>query len=52
VDIQEGSRKVWRDGAFVPGAPGIEDASDAGEWIRFEVGAGSYSFKLIGGEGR
>jgi len=46
VRVKEGSKAVWRDGRFVPGVPGIESASDAGEWIKFEVGSGEYTLKL------
>lgn len=36
---------VWRIGAFIPGAPGIHSATDAGEWVEFEVGSGEYNFR-------
>ena len=48
VEVKERRRVVWRDGKFIPGAPGLESASDAADWIKFEVGSGSYAFKLSG----
>jgi alpha-L-rhamnosidase len=45
-EIRESSRLVWANGKLVPGVPGIDSASDAGDWIKFEVGSGTYSFKL------
>lgn len=36
---------VWRLGAFIPGTPGVHTASDAGEWVKFEVGSGAYIFR-------
>ncbi len=48
--MQEGRRIVWRHGKFVPGVPGIQGGSDAGDWIKFDVGSGPYSFKLVGSQ--
>jgi hypothetical protein len=46
--VTEGGRPVWQQGKFVPGVAGITAAVDAGEWVRFEVGAGSYKFVSFG----
>lgn len=45
VEVAEGGDVVWR-GEFVPGRPGISEAADEGQWIRFEVGAGEYEFQV------
>lgn len=47
VVIAEGSKPIWHAGKFVPGVPGVESASDAGDWVKFEVGSGTYSFRLM-----
>ncbi|HUV04468.1 MAG TPA: family 78 glycoside hydrolase catalytic domain [Armatimonadota bacterium] len=46
VEVKEGPRAVWRGGKFIPGVAGIDSASDAGDWIKFEAGSGTYSFRL------
>ena len=46
VQVKEDFTIIWRNGKFIPGVPGINGASDAGDWIKFEVGSGSYSFWL------
>ena len=46
--ITEGARVVWENGKYLPGDMGIDSASDAGDWVEFDCGAGSYSFKLTG----
>ncbi|MBP6963580.1 MAG: family 78 glycoside hydrolase catalytic domain [Armatimonadetes bacterium] len=46
-EVRIGRTPVWRKGKLVPGTPGIHAASDAGGWVRFEVGSGEYSF-LVG----
>jgi alpha-L-rhamnosidase len=47
VEVREGSTVVWRKGKFVP-ILGIDSTSDAGAWVRFEVGSGRYHFQLTG----
>ncbi|MCX6375659.1 MAG: family 78 glycoside hydrolase catalytic domain, partial [Armatimonadetes bacterium] len=47
VQVCEGGNPVWKNGKFVPGVAGISDASEAGDWIKFEVGSGTYSFRLM-----
>jgi len=49
IVVQEGGRTVWKEGAFVPGAPGISGAKLAGGRIVFEVGSGGYSFEARDG---
>ena len=45
AEVFEGGKPVWRDGAFVPGVPGISAGQAAGRWIRFEAGSGHYRFE-------
>ena len=49
IVVLEGGRTVWKEGAFVPGAPGISGAKLAGGRIVFEVGSGGYSFEARDG---
>ncbi|MDH7480629.1 MAG: family 78 glycoside hydrolase catalytic domain [Armatimonadota bacterium] len=44
--VKESGVLVWKGGKFIPGADGIESAADEGDWVRFEVGSGKYSFEL------
>lgn len=48
VDVSEGSRVVWRDGAYVEGAAGITAAVECDAFVTFDVGSGSYCFALCG----
>jgi len=48
VVIHEGERVVWEKGKFVPGTPGILNARQEKDRVVFEVGSGSYAFKLTG----
>jgi alpha-L-rhamnosidase len=50
VVIREGERVVWEKGRYVSGDPGLTGATRMGRTITFEVGSGSYSFRLTGGE--
>lgn len=44
AEVKVGTTAVWRKGKLVPGTPGIHSASDASDWVKFEVGSGDYSF--------
>ncbi|MBI4165785.1 MAG: family 78 glycoside hydrolase catalytic domain [Acidobacteria bacterium] len=56
VVVREGSHIVWDNGAFVPGTPGVNSASEGAEGASFlapakkvislEVGSGHYVFEL------
>ena len=52
IVITEGDREVWANGAYIEGADGIQGATDEKDCVTFDVGSGSYSFTLIGGEKR
>jgi len=51
VVIREGNTLVWENGRFIPGVAGLNSAEYAGEWIRFDVGSGNYSFKALAASG-
>lgn len=46
--VKETGVTVWSGGAFVPGRAGVTAGADAGNWVQFTVGSGSYSFDLVG----
>ncbi|MDI6829356.1 MAG: alpha-L-rhamnosidase C-terminal domain-containing protein, partial [Armatimonadota bacterium] len=48
--IRESGNFVWNDGKFVSDIAGVKSASDEGNWIKFEVGSGEYSFELSSGK--
>jgi alpha-L-rhamnosidase len=45
-EVRIGTTPVWQNGKLVPGTPGIHSASDAGDWVKLEVGSGEYSFTV------
>jgi alpha-L-rhamnosidase len=50
VAIREGDRVVWENGHYVGGDPGLTGATQDGRAIIFQVGSGTYSFRLTGSE--
>jgi alpha-L-rhamnosidase len=50
VVIREGDRVVWEKGHYVSGDPGLTGATREGTNIIFQLGSGTYSFRLTGGE--
>jgi len=48
VTVEEGGEVIWRNGSYVGGVAGITGGSENAECVTFDVGSGSYSFKLIG----
>ena len=48
VQVTEGTRPVWRDGAFAPGVQGVIEARADGDCVVVEVGSGSYDLELTG----
>lgn len=44
--VTENMTEVWKNGRFVPGVAGINAGTDAGSWIKFEVGSGRYVFRV------
>ena len=47
VSVREGGRAVWEKGVFRPGAAGIEAGEENEDAITFQVGSGSYDFRLV-----
>lgn len=48
VQVTESGTLLWRGGKLLGRVPGIESARDEGGWVSFEVGSGSYDFRLAG----
>ena len=48
VTIKESGYIVWDQGVFKTGNPGVLAAKDTGDHIAFNVGSGTYVFKLTG----
>ena len=44
--ITEGGKIVWKAGEFLKPVSGISGAQDSDDYVTFEVGSGSYSFRL------
>ena len=43
--IQEKQGLCWRNGAYIPGTPGITMGSEEGKYIVFQAGSGEYRFQ-------
>ena len=50
VVVREGDRVVWEKNHYVSGDPGLTGATREGRTIIFQVGSGTYSFRLTGSE--
>ena len=48
ISVEEGGEVVWKDGSYVSSVAGISSGSESDGYITFDVGSGSYSFKLDG----
>lgn len=46
VIVEEGGKTIWKDGRYVSGVTGITGGSESTDYLTFEVGSGSYSFKV------
>ena len=46
--VKEGTRAIWKDGKFVKGASGITAGSESEKYVTFDVGSGSYVFRIAG----
>jgi alpha-L-rhamnosidase len=44
--ITESGKIAWKGGRFLKPASGVSGAEDSGNYVTFEVGSGSYSFRL------
>jgi alpha-L-rhamnosidase len=48
VGITESGKPVWTDGSYVDGVAGITGGVEFADNVSFDVGSGSYRFKLTG----
>lgn len=48
VTVTESGKSVYRAGRFVKGVAGISSAEESEDYVTFDVGSGSYMFKLVG----
>ncbi len=48
VTVTENGKSVYRAGRFVKGVAGISSAEESEDYVTFDVGSGSYTFKLVG----
>lgn len=48
VIVKEGEKTIWENGSYVEGVAGITGGREDGDYVTFDVGSGSYSFKVRG----
>ena len=48
VTVTESGKAVWKNGRFIKGAYGITNGTETAEYVIFDVGSGSYRFRLKG----
>ncbi len=46
VTISEHGKTIWKDGSYVGNVMGITDGNENADYVTFDVGSGSYSFKV------
>jgi len=46
ITIEESGKTIWKDSSYFGGVEGITDGSKSAEHVIFDVGSGSYAFKL------
>jgi alpha-L-rhamnosidase len=46
VSVKESNKIIWENGSYVNGVAGIYNASETDCYITFDVGSGSYAFRL------
>lgn len=46
VNITEGGNTVWKGGKYLPGIAGINSGRDGSGYVTFDVGSGTYVFRL------
>ena len=46
--VAESGKTVFQDGAYVAGVSGISGASRSTDYVTFDIGSGTYSFRLTG----
>ena len=48
IDVTESGKTVWKNGKFVMAVAGITGGAEGADCVTFDVGSGSYRFKLTG----
>jgi alpha-L-rhamnosidase len=48
VTVTESSETVWENGKFIKGVSGIIAGSETDDYVTFDIGSGSYTFRLWG----
>ena len=48
VAVKESGKLIWKAGKFIEGASGITAGSESGDYVTFDVGSGSYVFRIAG----
>lgn len=48
VTVKESGKTIFEDGSYIGGVMAVTDGNENTDYVTFEVGSGSYSFKLSG----
>jgi len=48
IEVAESSKTIWKNGGFIRGVLGIAGGAQTAEYVTFDVGSGSYMFRLKG----
>jgi len=48
IEVAESSKTIWKNGGFIRGVLGIAGGAQTAEYVTFDVGSGSYTFRLKG----
>ena len=48
IEVTESDKTIWKNGKFIRGAFGITNGTETAEYVTFDVGSGSYRFRLKG----
>ena len=46
IEVAESDAAVWKEGNFIKSSPGVTNATRTDDYITFNVGSGTYAFKL------
>ena len=46
ITVEESGKTIWKNGSYFDGVEGITDGSESAEYVIFDVGSGSYAFKV------
>ncbi len=48
IEVTESDKTIWKNGKFIRRASGITNGTETAEYVTFDVGSGSYRFRLKG----